>query len=51
MNLSLDTLDRDRFFAITKRDELPDVLRTLDTLLYHNIETKLNAVVYGKRYF
>lgn len=45
VNLSLDTLDRNRFFAITRRDELPDVLNTLDALLYHNIETKLNAVV------
>lgn len=45
VNLSLDTLDRSRFFSITRRDELPDVLKTLDTLLYHNIETKLNAVV------
>ena len=45
VNLSLDTLDRNRFFAITRRDELPDVLKTLDALLNHNIETKLNAVV------
>src|SRR6185503_13558268 len=35
VNLSLDTLDRNRFFSITRRDELPDVLRTLDTLLYY----------------
>ena len=45
VNLSLDTLDQNRFFAITRRDELPDVLKTLDALLYHNIETKVNAVV------
>jgi cyclic pyranopterin phosphate synthase len=45
VNLSLDTVDRNRFFAITRRDELPDVLKTLDALLNHNIETKLNAVV------
>ncbi len=45
VNLSLDTLDRNRFFSITRRDELPDVLKTLDALLYYNIETKLNAVV------
>jgi len=45
VNLSLDTLDRNRFFSITRRDELPKVLETLDSLLYHNIETKLNAVV------
>ena len=45
VNLSLDTLDRNRFLSITRRDELPEVLKTLDALLYHNIETKLNAVV------
>lgn len=45
INLSLDTLDRSRFFSITRRDELPAVLKTLDTLLSHSIETKLNAVV------
>jgi molybdenum cofactor biosynthesis protein A len=45
VNLSLDTLDRQRFFAITRRDELPAVLDTLDTLIAHGIETKINAVV------
>lgn len=45
INLSIDTLDRDRFFSITRRDELPNVLKTLDALLQHNIETKINAVV------
>jgi molybdenum cofactor biosynthesis protein A len=45
VNLSLDTLDRNRFLSITRRDELPVVLKTLDALLYYNIETKLNAVV------
>jgi molybdenum cofactor biosynthesis protein A len=45
INLSLDTLDRNRFFAITHRDELPKVLQTLEQLLQHNIDVKLNAVV------
>ena len=45
VNLSLDTLDRNRFFSITRRDELPQVLKTLDALLASGIETKLNAVV------
>lgn len=45
VNLSLDTLDRSRFFAITHRDELPAVLQTLEQLLHHNIEVKINAVV------
>ncbi|GAA4467532.1 GTP 3',8-cyclase MoaA [Nemorincola caseinilytica] len=45
VNLSIDTLDRERFFAITRRDELPAVLHTLEELLRHGIEVKLNAVV------
>jgi molybdenum cofactor biosynthesis protein A len=45
VNLSIDTIDRSRFFSITRRDELPNVLKTLDALLFHHIETKINAVV------
>ncbi|WP_420149272.1 GTP 3',8-cyclase MoaA [Spirosoma sp.] len=45
VNLSLDTLDRDRFRKITRRDELPAVLKTLDALLAAGIQTKINAVV------
>ena len=45
VNLSLDTIDRNRFFAITRRDELPQVLETMHQLLQHGIEVKLNAVV------
>src|SRR5438045_1459556 len=45
VNLSLDTLDRNRFFSIAKRDELPKVLDTLGQLLRHNIDVKINAVV------
>ena len=45
VNLSLDTIDRNRFFAISRRDELPQVLETMDELLRHDIEVKLNAVV------
>ncbi len=45
INLSLDTLDRERFFSITRRDELPQVLGTLESLLQHNMDVKLNAVV------
>ncbi len=45
VNLSLDTLDRERFFQITRRDELPRVLETMDALLRHDISVKINAVV------
>ncbi len=45
VNLSMDTLDRERFHTITRRDELPAVLKTLDALLDAGIQTKINAVV------
>jgi molybdenum cofactor biosynthesis protein A len=45
VNLSLDTLDRNRFFAITHRDEFENVANTLDQLVKHGIGVKINAVV------
>jgi len=45
VNLSLDTLDRERFKAITRRDELPAVMKTYQSLLDHAIPVKINAVV------
>lgn len=45
VNLSLDTLDRGRFHAITRRDELQEVLATMYALLDAGIAVKLNAVV------
>jgi len=45
VNLSLDTLDRSRFQAITRRDEFEPVMNTLNLLLEHEIPVKINAVV------
>jgi molybdenum cofactor biosynthesis protein A len=45
VNLSLDTLDANRFFAITHRDEFAKVMETLNELLNYGIEVKINAVV------
>ncbi len=45
VNLSLDTLDAGRFFAITARDEFAAVMNTLDELLKYDIDVKINAVV------
>lgn len=45
VNLSLDTLDRERFKTITLRDEFDNTFRTLNLLLEHNIPVKINAVV------
>jgi cyclic pyranopterin phosphate synthase len=49
VNLSLDTLDRNRFQSITCRDELDKVLATLDALLQNDIAVKINAVVMAGR--
>jgi molybdenum cofactor biosynthesis protein A len=49
VNLSLDTLDTGRFFSITRRDEFAAVMHTLDELLKHNMEIKINAVVMDGR--
>lgn len=49
VNLSLDTLDANRFFEITRRQGLDKVLKTLDTLLEHGIRTKINAVVMDEK--
>jgi cyclic pyranopterin phosphate synthase len=45
VNLSLDTLDRQRFKTITRRDEFDTCRETLDALLMHDISVKINAVV------
>lgn len=45
VNLSLDTLDRERFKTITRRDEFDAVMKTFHALLEHGIPTKINAVV------
>jgi molybdenum cofactor biosynthesis protein A len=49
VNLSLDSLDPDRFFEITRRDSFPKVMETFDHLLAHGISTKINAVVMNGR--
>lgn len=49
VNLSIDSLDRQRFYEITRRDELPTVLDTLQQLQTHGIPTKINAVVMANR--
>jgi GTP 3',8-cyclase len=46
VNVSIDSLQRDRFFEITRRDSLPQVLRGLDALARHPEvhPIKVNAV-------
>ncbi len=45
VNLSLDSLDRQRFKQITRRDEFDRVMDTFYQLLENNIRLKINAVV------
>ncbi len=45
VNLSLDSLDRERFFKITRRDMFDQVMASFHALVDSGIPTKLNAVV------
>ena len=45
VNLSLDTLDKQRFFTITRRDVFEPVMETLRLLIENDIPVKINAVV------
>ena len=45
VNLSMDTLDKERFHAITRRDEFEPVMNTLRLLVENEIPVKINAVV------
>lgn len=45
VNLSLDTLDAERFRTITRRDEFAKTWDTFQQLLASNIHVKINAVV------
>ncbi len=45
VNLSLDTLDKNRFFDITKRDEYDKVMSTLYKMIELDFKVKINAVV------
>lgn len=45
VNLSLDTLDKERFKIITRRDEYDTVKKTMDELIESEIPLKINAVV------
>lgn len=45
VNLSLDALNPERFYTITRRRSFDKVMKTLDSLLEHKIKVKINAVV------
>ncbi len=45
INLSIDSFDRERFHAITRRDDFEAVQRTFYQVLEHDIPLKVNSVV------
>ena len=45
INLSLDTLNQDKFKLITKRNSFPDVINTLYEIIRLKIPVKINTVV------
>lgn len=49
VNISLDTLNEERFFRITRRSGLDKVLATIHSLLAHGIRVKINCVVMDGR--
>ncbi len=49
VNLSLDTLDPQRFFEITRRDSFDTVMQTFHELLENDMPTKINCVVMNGR--
>lgn len=44
INISLDTLQKEKFLKITRRDYFDRVIRNIDLLLQHKIKTKINVV-------
>lgn len=48
VNLSLDSLDPDRFYKITRRDSFDKVITTLTELIDQDIATKINMVVMNR---
>lgn len=49
MNISLDSLDRKRFFEMTRRDKFDEVYQCIMYLLQRGFEVKLNAVIAGEK--
>ncbi len=45
VNVSLDTLKKEKYFAITKRDEFTRVMNNIELLLENDFRVKINVVV------
>lgn len=49
VNISLDSLNREKFFEITRRDKFDEVMACIKALLKQNFKVKLNCVVDGRK--
>jgi len=49
VNISLDSLNREKFFEITRRDKFDEVMACIKELLKQNFNVKLNCVVDGRK--
>ncbi len=45
INISLDTLQKDRFLLMTKRDQFDQVMKNINLMIDNGIHVKVNAVV------
>lgn len=45
INLSLDSLNKERFHKITRRDDFEKVMQTFHLLIEHGFKVKINAVI------
>lgn len=45
INISLDTLQREKFYMLTRRDQFDQVRSNIDLLLQHQFNVKINMVV------
>ncbi len=49
VNVSLDSLDAERFFKITRRDDFKKVFENIQELIRSGIQVKINAVVMNEK--
>jgi len=49
INLSLDTLDKEKFFKMTRRDAFDEVMSTFHALLAEGFNVKINAVAVSEQ--
>ncbi len=45
LNISLDTLNKERFLMLTKRDQYDEVMNNINLMIKNDIHVKLNAVI------